>query len=444
MLQDNEKPVSDTPEQQIGKSMRTLAFIGGFATLLLLGGVGGWMAMASIAGAVVASGNIVVENNIKRVQHHEGGIVGKILVRDGDDVEVGSLLIRLDDTLTRANLAIILQQIDEYTVRQVRLEAQQEGDSSIEFTDDLMARRHDTNIAKMIKGETILFTALQDAMASQKAQLREQVGQLHEEIKGLSAQKTSKERQSEFIRSEIVDLSKLLEQGLVPKTRLLTLQREEARLDGESGQLISDIARTKGRIAETKLQLSQIDQNMHAEVAKELRDVHVRLAELAERRIAAEDQLKRVDIRSPRSGFVHQLAVHTIGGVIAAGETIMMIVPREGNLNVEVQVIPTDIDQLHIGQHVALRFPSFNQRTTPELNGSISTIAADLTRDETTGAQFYVARINLPVDEVAKLGSLSLRPGMPVETFIQTGERTALSYLIKPLTDQIMRAFREE
>ncbi len=435
---------AQSPEKQISQSIRTHVVIGSLVTILLLGGLGGWLAFASIAGAVIASGTVVVENNIKRVQHREGGIVGNIYVKDGDDVEAGSLLIKLDDTLTRANLAIVSQQMDEFLGRQARLEAQRDLGSKIVFPPYLLARNNAIEVAKIISGETSLFVALRETITTQKAQLTERVAQLYEEIRGLTAQRKSKDKQSEIIDEEVSGLTDLLEKGFVPKTRILALQREAAKLDGESGQLTSDIARAKGRITETKLQLSQIDQNMRAEVVKELREVNIKLAELAERKIAAEDQLKRLEIRAPRSGFVLQLAVHTIGGVIAAGETIMMIVPREDKLTVEVQVIPTDIDQLQVSQTVVLRFPSFNQRTTPELNGSISTIAADLTRDQVTGMQFYVVRINLPKLEVAKLGSNGLRPGMPVEAFVQTGERTALSYLIKPITDQVMRAFREK
>jgi len=424
--------------------MRAHALIGSVVIALLLGGLGGWMTFATIAGAVIASGTVVVENNIKRVQHREGGIVGRIFVKDSDSVEAGSLLISLDDTLTRANLAIITKQMDELMSRQARLETERDGRSTIVIPKFLVTRSNEADVAKMIAGEETLFIARRETMVSQKKQLQERIGQLREEIRGLSAQELSKQEQNGLIRSEITDLQELFEKGFVPKARILALQREASRLGGESAQLISDVARTKGRISETKLQLSQIDQNTRAEVVQELRDVQIRLAELTERKIAAQDQLKRMDIRAPKSGIVLQLAVHTIGGVIAAGETIMMIVPREENLTVEVQVMPTDIDQLQIGQPVVLRFASFNQRTTPELNGSISTIAADLTRDQVTGMQYYVARINLPIEEIKKLGSNNLRPGMPVEAFMQTGDRTALSYLIKPISDQIMRAFREE
>ncbi len=424
--------------------MRLHALVGSLVVALLIGGLGGWMAFASIAGAVIASGTVVVENNLKRVQHREGGIVGQIFVKDGDSVEAGSLLIRLDDTLTRANLAIITKQIDELLSRQARLETERDGRSTFIIPEILATRSNEADIAKLITGEETLFIARQETLASQKEQLAERIGQLREEIRGLAAQELSKQEQSGLIRSEIVDLQELFKKGFVPKARILALQREAARLKGESARLISDIARTKGRISETRIQLSQVDQNTRAEVVQELRDSQARLAELTQRKIAAEDQLKRMDIRAPKSGIVLQLAVHTIGGVIAGGETIMMIVPREGNLTVEVQVMPTDIDQLQMGQSVVLRFPSFNQRTTPELNGSISTIAADLTRDRVTGAQYFVARIKLPIKEIKKLGSNNLRPGMPVEAFMQTGERTALSYLIKPIADQIMRAFREE
>jgi len=447
-LQDNQNPVSHTdlqlPEQQIAKSMRTHALIGSLVVALLLGGLGGWMALASIAGAVIASGTVVVENNIKRIQHREGGIVGSIFVKDGDTVEAGSLLIRLDDTLNRANLSIITKQMDALKSRQARLEAERNGRLSIMVPEFLFTRSNDADIAKMIADEEMLFLARRATLASQKKQLKEQIDQLREEIRGLTAQELSKQEQSRIIRDEITDLQELFKKGFTPKSRILVLQRGAARLGGESAQLISNVARTKGRISETKLQLIQINQNTRAEVIQELRDGQVKLAELTERKIAAEDQLKRMDIRAPKSGIVLQLAVHTIGGVIAGGETIMMIVPQKDNLTVEVQVEPTDIDQLQTGQPVVLRFPSFNQSTTPELNGSISKIAADLTRDQVTGTQFYVTRIDLPITETAKLGSNGLKPGMPVEAFMQTGERTALSYLTKPITDQIMRAFREE
>ena len=224
--------------------------------------------------------------------------------------------------------------------------------------------------------------------------------------------------------------------------RVTALERDAARLEGERGQLIASIAQAKGKITETELQILQIDQDLRSEVAKELREIQGKIAELVERKVAAEDQLKRIDIRAPQDGMVHQSTVHTVGGVITAGEPIMLIVPEADELTVEAKVAPQDIDQVRVGQTAVLRFSAFNQRTTPELNGVVSRVSADLTTDQRTGAAYYAVRITLSESEIARLEGLQLVPGMPVEAFIQTGERTVLSYLMKPFTDQITRSFR--
>ena len=426
-------------------SLRRHILSGLIVVITLVAGIGGWAAYASISGAVIAQGSIVVESNIKKVQHKEGGIVGEIMVKQGQRVEAADLLLRLDDTLTRANLAILSKQLDELHARKARLQAERDGDDQISFPEELAKRKAlEPDIAGALKGESTLFKSRRETMISQKGQLAERIGQLNDEIKGLTAQRNAKAEEKSFINEELSGLDGLFEEGHVTKNRIMALRREASRLEGQRGQFVSSIARAKGQIAETKLQITQLDQNAITEVVRELREVDARVIELSERRIAALDLLKRVEIRAPRAGFVHQLNVHTVGGVVAPGETIMLIVPEADQLVVEARVNPTDIDQVSIGQAAVLRLPAFNQRVTPELNAKVTTISADLSRDEATGLTFYVTRLKLDRDELKKLEGKALVPGMPSEVFIQTGSRTALSYLIKPLSDHLQRTFREE
>ena len=315
-----------------------------------------------------------------------------------------------------------------------------------------MARKDNPDVAEVIAGERSLFEARRTAIEGQRAQLSERVTQLREEIRGLEAQAAAKRKQTGFINQELEGVEKLYKQNLVPITRLTSLQREASRLDGEEGQLVASIAGSKGKIAETELQIIQLIQDLKREVATELRDSQAKIGELVERKVAAEDQLKRIDIRAPQNGFVHQLAVHTIGGVINPGEPIMLIVPQADSLVVEARIQPQDIDQVRAGQQVSLRFSAFSQQTTPEIFGIVSRVSADLTREtqtnnltrETqTNTAYYTLRITIAEEELRKLEGKALVPGMPVEAFIQTGSRTALSYLVKPFEDQVARAFRE-
>ena len=302
----------------------------------------------------------------------------------------------------------------------------------------------DEDAARIIAGETSLFALRRSAREGQRAQLKERIAQLGDEIAGLSEQKTAKRREIELIAEEIDGIRKLWKQKLVSIGRITLLERDAARLGGEHGRLTSAIAQSRGRVNEIELQILQIDQDLRSEVAAELRDIQGKMAELVERKIAAEDQLQRIEIKSPQDGVVHQLMVHTVGGVIQAGESIMLVVPVSDELTVEARIAPQDIDQVITGQKAVLRLSAFSQRTTPELTGILTTVSADLTVDPKTGLGFYTARVTLPKDEVAKLKGLSLAPGMPAEVFLPTHERTILSYLVKPLSDQVERAFREE
>ncbi|NNF79346.1 MAG: HlyD family type I secretion periplasmic adaptor subunit [Rhizobiales bacterium] len=424
-------------------SLRKFQVFGLVVLLLLTGGMGGWAAYASIAGAVVASAQVVVESNSKKVQHLEGGIVSHINVRNGDLVKAGDVILRLDDTETRAGLGIINAQLNELLARLARLEAERDLADGLIFSEDLLEQKSDPKIARIMSGQEKLFSSRREAKASKKSQLSQRVEQLEEEIRGLEAQRVSKEEQARLIKLELADLNKLLEKKLVPVSRVLALQREAARLEGERGQLIADAARAKGRIGETKLAILQVDQDARTEVLTELRQGQAKVSELLERRLAARSRLKRVELTAPRGGYVHDLQVHTVGGVISAGEQVMMIVPEKDSLLVRAKVNPQDIDNIKIGQETVVRFPSFNARVTPELRATVEGVSADLTSENPQEPPYYAVRVRLNEGEIAKLGDQRLKPGMPAEAFIQTPERTVLSYLLRPFTDQIMRAFSE-
>jgi len=408
------------------------------------GGLGAWAAIAKLAGAVVAGGTLVVESSVKKIQHPTGGVVGELLVKEGSHVEAGEIVIKLDETQTRSNLQVVANGIDELLAREARLDAERNGATKVEFPEQLLSRISEPNVEKAVTGEQRHFGFRLESREGQKKQLRERIEQLKQQIQGYTEQTEAKKQEIALVKRELVGVRTLFEKQLVPETRINALEREAARLEGESGQLIAAIAEAKGKISEVELQMIQIDQDMRSQDAQEIADVRAKLSELTERKVAAEDQLRRVDIRAPLSGTVHQLSMHTVGGVIGPGEQIMLIIPDSDALTVEAKVSPADIDQLQIGQVAALRFSAFNQQTTPELFGKVSRIAADLTEDQRSGASYYVVRIATDPDSLKQLKGLKLVAGMPVEVFIQTGSRNVLSYLIKPLEDQAARAFKEQ
>jgi len=412
--------------------------------VVLAGGVGGWAATTELSGALIAQGSIVVDSNVKKVQHPTGGVVGELRVHDGDHVTTGQIVVRLDDTVTRANLAIVTKGLDEFGARKARLDAERDGAETISFPAEMLARANEPTVANALTNERKLFELRRTARTGQKAQLKQRILQLQEEIGGLSAQQEAKSREIVLIGNELEGVRDLYKKNLVPITRLTALERDGAHIEGERAQLIASVAQAKGKIVETELQIIQIDQDLSSEVAKDMREVDGKIGEFVERKVSAEDQLKRIDIRAPQDGTVLQSTVHTVGGVITAGDPIMLIVPAADALEVEAKVNPQDVDQLKLGQTAILRFSAFNQRSTPEINGKVTRISADTTTDQRTGQSYYVIRIAMPNEEILRLGAVTLIPGMPVEAFVQTGERTLLSYLAKPLHDQLMRAFREK
>lgn len=437
----SEKAAIEQPD--FGKALRRLAIVGGAGVALFAGTVGVWAVATTLSGAVVATGQFVVDGNVKKVQHQTGGIVGELRVHDGDRVEQDQILIRLDDTVTRSNLQIVTKQLDEFAARRARLQAERDRKTAIAVAPELRARQGEAEVAELIAAEQSLFDARRSARDGQKAQLFKRVGQLRDEILGLKAQQVARDRQAALIEEELTGVRGLYEKSLVAISRKTALEREAANLDGQKGQLIASVAQSEGRIAETELQIIQIDEVLREEVMKELREIQGKTAELTERRVAAEDQLKRIDIKAPSAGFVHQLAVHTVGGVISPAEPAMLIVPAEDSLQLEVRINPPDIDQIALGRPAQVKLHAFNQRTTPELKGTVSRISADTTRDQQTGATFYTIRVSVPAEEYARLAPQRVTAGMQADVFVQTEDRTPFEYIIKPLRDQIAKAFRE-
>lgn len=425
-------------------SIRRQIRLGAAAVVLLFGGVGGWAVATEISGAVVAAGSVTVDSNVKKIQHASGGIVGEIKVRDGDRVRAGDVLVRLDDTMVRANLQVIARTLDEFTVRRVRLEAERDGLTGLVFPESLMARASDASVAAVMASERKLFDMRVAARNGQKAQLAQRIGQLKKEIAGLAAQEAAKAREGTFVTKELAGARTLAGQGLIPISKLTVLERDAVRLEGERASITASVAQINGKIAETELQILQVDRDRSSEVGQELRETDIRIGELTERKVAAEDQMRRVEIRAPQDGVVHDMNVHTVGGVAAAGEVLMLVVPDSDRLGVDARIAPQDVDQVFVGQRVMLRFSAFNQRTTPEIAGTLRQVSADVSRDPRTDAPYYTVRIAVDPEELAALGDLRIVPGMPVEVFAKTVDRRVASYLLKPLTDQVARAFRED
>ena len=432
-------------EQATQRSIRKhlLAIAG--AAALLFGSITVMGAATDLSGAVIASGTLAVESNVKKVQHQTGGTVGELLVREGARVSAGDVLLRLDPTETQANHAAITKALWELTARRARLETERDSGDEVVFPPELgQATEGDSEIGRIVIGERKLFELRRQAQEGQRSQLRERISQLNEEIKGVADQIEAKRQEIELIEKELVGVRELYEKNLVPVTRVNALDRDAARLRGERGALTARNAEARGKISEIELQIIQLGQNVRSDVAKDLADIRAKMAELTEKKVTAADLLRRIDIRAPQSGFVHQLVVHTKGEVVSGGEQIMLIVPSADALIVEAKVTPHDIDQVQLDQPAVLRFPTFNQRTTPELNGTVTRVAADTVRDDRAGTTYYLVRIALNDGELARLDGLRLVPGMPVEAFIRTSDRSMLSYLFKPLTDQARRAFREK
>lgn len=429
-------PASSPPSQ---RSLISHMALGAVVIFGLLGGLGFCAAAIDIAGAVVAPGVIVVTSDTKKVQHPSGGVVRDIRVHNGSSVKAGDLLLTLDDTVLTANLALVSNSLTELQVRKMRLMAERSGAAEMTLPplDDLASEV----VEHAMRDETALLTTRRAARESIKNQLHQRIAQIQNEVAGLEAQLDAKKQEIAFVGTELQGATQLWGKKLIAVTKYTALQREAARLDGERGQLMASIAQAQEKIGETSLKILQTDYDFTSEAGKDLRDTDYRIGELVERKAAAEDQLRRAKIISSQDGIVHELAVHSVGGVVSPGETIMVIVPQEEALISEVRIMPQDIDQVRVDQDVMLRFTAFDQGTTPACSGKVRYISPDLSSDRHTGATYYVARIELSGAQAACPGNLL--PGMPVEAYLMTGQRSTLSYFTKPMRDQIARAFRE-
>lgn len=425
-------------------SWKAQAVAGAAVILGAFGGFGGWAALASLSSAAIAPGQVTVSSNRQAVQHLEGGIVSELLVRDGDVVKAGDVLIRLDPTQARAQVGIIQGQLDALVALLSRLRAERDGAATIGFPEDLLARASaDQALADAIASQQGLFAARQATLGGQISILRNRIVQLQGQKKGAAEQEQANHRQIDLIEDELTGLRSLYEKGYASRTRILALEREAERLRGERGEAQGTVARTEEAIGEARLQILQQEKAFKEDVAKELQDAQVRIADLSERLIAAKDVLERRELRAPRDGIVVGLAAHTVGGVISPGATVLEIVPIDDELVVEAQLQPLDIDNVHVGQPADIRFSSLKSRTTPVLEGRVETVSADALTDQRTGVTYFKTRVTVPRSELEKLHGQPLLPGMPAEVLIKTGDRTALDYMISPLTDIWAKSMRE-
>jgi HlyD family type I secretion membrane fusion protein len=427
------QPAKKETQKQFGISGRI--YLSAFLAGALVFGIGGWAAQAKLSGAVIAQGQVAVSQQVKVIQHRDGGIVSEILVRNGDAVRKGSVLFRLDETQTRVELTIVRSQLQQLQAMMARLSAERDGAETVSFAG--------LNVpVPLARSETKLFTENLGMLANQKEQLRLQAAQLQQQVEGYRAQQQSNDEEKAIIDLELQKTNQLLARGLIQITQQRDAARQKARIEGARGELIARMAETENEISEVRMKLLSLDQNRRKEAQTEIVGLEAKIAELTEREVAAGDRLSRMEVRAPVDGLIYDMQIHTIGGIVSAGATVMSVVPDSEEMTVEIQVPPADIDRIAPGQPTRMRFTAFNQRTTPEFHGAVDVVAAATATDRTTGRPYYLATIK-PSD-LLQLGNRKLVPGMPVEVYVQTDERSALSYLAKPFTDQMMRAFREE
>ncbi|WP_170479813.1 HlyD family type I secretion periplasmic adaptor subunit [Ruegeria arenilitoris] len=420
------------------------ATVGLAALVILVLGLGLWSVRTELAGAIISQGVVEVQSNRQVVEHPDGGVVGEIFVRDGDSVARGDMLLRLDGTFLASEMTIVESQLFELLARMVRLEAERDGSDAAGLTERMKELQAREGISpELLAGQERLFAARLNTLAQQTEQLGKQKIQIQNEIEGIQSQLVSLRTQVDLIKSELEDQEGLLKRGLTQASRVSALQREEASLLGEIGRLESAVARLQGEISSTEIRIVELKATRREEAITQLRDVQARVVELAERRLSLSERMSRLDIRSPVAGTVYDSQVFALQSVIQPGEPMMYVVPQDTPLLVAARVDALHVDQLHRGQEVALRFPAFNQRETPELNGQVINVSADTYTDESTGFTFYRAEVVPDDGQLELLAGQELLPGMPVEAMIKTDERTPLSYLVKPLADYFYRAFRE-
>lgn len=432
-----------TPEQQF--PLRTPMIAGILILTVLVGGFGTWAATTNISGAIVAGGSIQVDQNRQVVQHPDGGVVSEILIDEGDTVKAGDTLIRLDPTLLLSELNIVEGQLFELMARRARLQAERDSEDEIVFAEEVLQRAETSeDVAELVEGQRNQFFARRESIKAEIEQLGKRADQIRDQVIGVEAQEEALDRQLELIRQELVNKEELERQGLVRAPEILALRREEARLAGTVGELKAQKAQAEGRITEIDIQILSIQNKRREEAITTLRDLLYRERELAEQRHAIRERLNRLEITAPVSGVIYGLTVFAPRSVIRPADPVLFLVPQDRPLVIAAQVEPIHIDKLFVQQEVSLRFSSLDQRQTPELFGTVTQISADAFTDEASKMSYYRAEIVLNDGEIDRLPEgTALIPGMPVEAFIRTDDRTPLAYLVKPFTDYFAKAFRE-
>ncbi len=417
--------------------------VGGIALLVLLGGFGTWSMMAQISGAVITSGQIEVDRNRQVVQHPDGGVVEEILVDEGDTVAAGDLLLRLDASVLQSELAIVEGQLFEILARRARLEAERDGAPDLTFS-PVLWKAVNADVQRLMDGQTRLFAARLETSRSAVEQLTQQRAQIASQLDGIAAQQSALTTQRDLIAQELADQQTLLDRGLAQASRVLALRREEANLLGAVGELTAQAAQAAERMTEIEIQILGVSSSRREDAITRLRDLEFNELELSERRRTLTRQLDRLDMRAPVSGIVYGMQVFAPQSVIRAADPVLFLIPQDRPLVIATQVQVVDIDQIYVGQDVTLRFSAFDQRRTPELNGKVTLLSADAFQNEASGQSFYRAEVQLNDGEIDRLpADMTLIPGMPVEAFVRTADRSPMDYLIKPLADYFTKAFRE-
>jgi HlyD family secretion protein/epimerase transport system membrane fusion protein len=402
-----------------------------------------WSIAAPLESGSVAPGIVQVQGDRKSIQNLEGGIIREIFVRENQAVEAGEMLLLLDDTQSGALAESLQAQRLLLLAQDARLTAERDGKDEILFSEELVGRSTDPRVRDILAGQTAIFANRATVLRSEEDIYRQRIAQAHSEIASYQAQVTSQQRQLELVQDELTSVRELQDQGFVPKTRLLELERAAAALLGERDEFEGQIARARQVIAETSLQIGYVREKRLAEISQEQRDVLANLLEVTEQLRAAADTNQRRSVRAPVDGVVANLRFPTPGSVVPPGALIMEIVPSRDDLIVDARVAPTDIDVVHVGLAAEVKLTAFQQRRQPILGGEVISVSPDALTDDRTGEPYYLAEIRVPVSELAKLRGERLMPGMPADVVIAAGERTLLQYLLQPLTDSLWRAFRE-
>ncbi len=431
------------PEIRVSSSLRGPFVFGLLVIAVFFGGFGTWGYLAPLASAVVAQGTLVVEGQRKTVQHLEGGIVERILVKEGDKVEAGQLLVQVESTAARSLVEVLRSQLAGLLVQEARLTAEREEREGFTLPPELDDLRATPVVMSAMASESSYLAARTASYRGQVELVNKRISQLEEQIQGFRALRQSQSEQSRLIKDELSGLRQLLEQGYVSRSRVLALERNAAQLDGQAAQYASDISRARQQITESQTQIAQLRRQREDDVSRDLRDVQQKISELRPRLQSALDVLDRTEIRSPIGGLVVGLSVFTQGGVIDRGRRLMDIVPADSVLVVEAAVRPEDVNEVKIGGRAEIRFTTANQRNLPVVEGEIRGVSADRLVEERSGRPYYTATVTVDPASLSRLGTLVPQPGMPVDVMFPTGNRSALDYMLSPLLQRFDKAMLE-